>query len=362
MSSSVGREVVDQAGADRRAGRRWATKRSVIDAGLAHRRSDASADAVAQVAAVEVGRDPEPRAVEAEAADELDGRRAGDGEADVVDHLPLVVLVHADDARAGCGPGDGVARERQQRDRTHEPDPSTFPAEAGDRGAHVLRGRAERDHDDVGVVGVAGLDQRCDAGQHLLGARRAARVVLREVVAAALVALGGAERRQQPRPAGATGGPVERPVVGRDRWEVERRQGHRGGRVREVVVAEQQHRVAPSRGEVERQLRELGGFGHVHRRQDRHAGVAVPGAARGLPVVALRTRHVEHHHRHRGVGELGQRLLHEREPLAGRSRRAAVCRWRPHPTPCRPPRARSRRSCTCPRRRAAWPPCARAPR
>ena len=114
------------------------------------------------------------------------------------------------------------------------------------RGAHVLRRRAERDHDDVGVVDEAGVDHRLDAVQHLLGARRTRAVVLGEVVAAVVAALGRAERRHAAAP-------------GRTRRWTRRATSRRpasgpkssgstatdGRRVREVVVAEQQHRIAP---------------------------------------------------------------------------------------------------------------------
>jgi len=48
---------------------------------------------------------------------------------------------------------------------------------------------------------------------------------------------------------------------------------------------------------MERQLRELDGFGHVHRRQHEMAVVAMPAAARRLVIVALRASHVQHDQR-----------------------------------------------------------------
>src|SRR4051812_12609751 len=62
-------------------------------------RFEDSQKSFAHVVAVEIGRDAEPGAVEAEPPDELHRDGTREGEADVVDHLPLAVLVHRD--RAG---------------------------------------------------------------------------------------------------------------------------------------------------------------------------------------------------------------------------------------------------------------------
>src|SRR3954470_19528627 len=86
-------------------------------------------DPLADVPAVEIGRDAEAGAVEAQAADELDRCRAGDRQADVVDHLSLVVLVDPDDAGAGRGARDRLGGEGEQRDRTDVADARALRAQ-----------------------------------------------------------------------------------------------------------------------------------------------------------------------------------------------------------------------------------------
>src|SRR4051794_32638193 len=60
-------------------------------------------DSIAQVVAVEVGRDAEAGAVEAQPPDEPHRGGTLQREPDVVDHLPLAVLVHRHGARSCCG-------------------------------------------------------------------------------------------------------------------------------------------------------------------------------------------------------------------------------------------------------------------
>src|SRR5204863_10040244 len=73
-------------------------------------------DASTKDGGVEVGRDPEPGAVEAQAADEVDRGAAQRGEADVVEHLPLVVLVDRERLHPLGDARDQLRREGQQRD------------------------------------------------------------------------------------------------------------------------------------------------------------------------------------------------------------------------------------------------------
>ena len=98
-----------------------------------------------------------------------------------------------------------------------------------------------------------------------------------------------------------------------------RRDVDRLGGVHEQEVAVDLHRVAPAVGEVERELRQLDGLAHVDRREHDVAVVAVAAAARRLVVVELTARHVEQHERQLGARDLGERLLHQRDPLAGRA-------------------------------------------
>ena len=94
-------------------------------------------------------------------------------------------------------------------------------------------------------------------------------------------------------------------------------------RMCEQVVAVDQRGVAPLVGEVERELHELDAFGDVLRCEHDVAVVAVTAAARRLVVVLLAARHVEHDERQLGERDLRERLLHEREALAGRAGRGA---------------------------------------
>ena len=89
--------------------------------------------------------------------------------------------------------------------------------------------------------------------------------------------------------------------------------------VGEQVVAVDEHGVAPLVGEMERELREFDGFGDVERREHDVAVVAVAAAAGRLEVVLLAARHVEDDERQLGERDLAERLLHEREALAGRA-------------------------------------------
>ena len=94
-------EVVDQAG--RCAGGRSVGTKPVIDVAT---RRPRRRSARFRMPHVEVGGDAEAGAVEAEAADELDRRPPEHGQAHVVDHLSLVVLVD------GHGPRPSAARPR----------------------------------------------------------------------------------------------------------------------------------------------------------------------------------------------------------------------------------------------------------
>ena len=87
----------------------------------------------------------------------------------------------------------------------------------------------------------------------------------------------------------------------------------------EQVVAVDEHGVAPLVGEVERELRELDGFGDVEGREHEVAVVAVAAAAGRLEVVLLAARHVEDDEWQLRQRDLAERLLHEREPLARRA-------------------------------------------
>ena len=91
--------------------------------------------------------------------------------------------------------------------------------------------------------------------------------------------------------------------------------------VREQVVAVDEDGVAPLVGEVERELGELDRLADVHRREDDVAVVAVAAAPGRLVVVLLAAGHVEDHERQLGERDLRERLLHEREALAGRAGR-----------------------------------------
>ena len=149
-----------------------------------------------------------------------------------------------------------------------------------------------------------------------------------------VVQLPDAERRDHLRPAGAAGGAVEAPLLRRERLERHRLDVDRGVRVRDQEVAVDEHRVAPLVGKMERELGVLDGLDDVHGRQHDVAVVAVTAAPGGLEVVALATRHVEDHHRQPCERGLGERLLHEREPLpdgAGRGARAGAQRAPAHP-------------------------------
>ena len=93
---SDGREVVDQA-------RRLRRGRVGGEVALGHRPTLSSRSSwirSRRYGDVEVGRDAEAGAVEAEAADELDRAPPEHREPHVVDHLAAVVLVHRDGLRA----------------------------------------------------------------------------------------------------------------------------------------------------------------------------------------------------------------------------------------------------------------------
>ena len=293
------------------------------------------------------------------------GTAPRDREAHVVDHLALVVLVHRDHAwrrrrraaTASDGNGSSVigrtyptrapsARSRATAARTYFAGvPNATTTTSASSGNPVSASGSM----PASISSVATRALACSARRG-----RSRRASLRLVVPS------GDTSRAWPVP---LGGPVERPVVGRRRGRSRRGADRdRLRRVREVVVAEQQHRVAPPLREVERELGELDRLGHVHRREHGHARVAVAGPARRLPVVALGPRHVEHDERDPRVGRARPATPASARAPGRSSRWRWACRWRPRPTPCRPPRARSRRSCTCRRPRGAWPPCARAPR
>ena len=241
---------------------------------------------------------------------------------------------------AARGLGDRVVRERPQRDRPHVADAVAGGAQLADRVLHELGGRAERDDDRLRVVEVARLDA------HLAFHERDLR---RDVLRLALLAqrglagLADAERRHAAAQPAARARAVDRPVLVGQLGELDALDRERLLRVREEVVAVEQHGVAPLVGEVERELHELDALGHVLRREHDVAVVAVPAAARRLVVVLLAARHVEDDERQLGERDLRERLLHEREALAGRAGRGARAGRRARPTPCRPLRAPTRR-------------------
>jgi hypothetical protein len=74
---------------------------------------------------------------------------------------------------------------------------------------------------------------------------------------------------------------------------------------------------------MECELHELDALPHVLGCEHDVAVVAVPAATRGLVIVTLTARHVEDHERQLGQRRLGERLLHERDALAGRAGRGA---------------------------------------
>src|SRR5438874_808971 len=70
---------------------------------------------------------------------------------------------------------------------------------------------------------------------------------------------------------------------------------------------------------MERELYELDALGDVLRSEDDVAVVAVAATASRLEVVALAPRHVEDDERQLRESDLGERLLHQRQPLTGRA-------------------------------------------
>ena len=149
---------------------------------------------------VEVGRDAEARAVEAEPPMNCTGRAPEHREAHVVDHLALVVLVDRDGAARRRPRGHDLGREREQRDRPHVADRRPSARSSRHRGADVLR-RACRTRRRPPrrrrqkPVSTSGSTPR----EHRLGARRAPTVVVGEVVADVVALLAVAERRHELR-------------------------------------------------------------------------------------------------------------------------------------------------------------------
>ena len=243
------------------------------------------------------------------------GTRAEHREPHVVDHLARVLLEHRDPARARGRARERLRGERPQRDRAEQAHARALRAQLAHGVAREARQRAERHHDELGVVAVARLAALLLARDRVVLVREP----LPELLGLdALHALAHADRVQVARAAAAAERPVHRPVLRGQRAEVERGDVDRLGRVREQEVAVDLHRVAPAIGEVERELGELDRLAHVDRREHDVAVVAVAAAARGLVVVELSARHVEQHERQLGARDLGQRLLHQRDPLAGR--------------------------------------------
>ena len=143
---------------------------------------------------IEIWRDAEAGAVQAQAADEVDRRSTEDGEPDILDHLALIVLVDRDSPGAVRRIGHRLRREREQGDRAYVAHPLALRPELLDGRAHVPALGAEGHDDDIGVLGEAGLSHRRHAGDHFCGRRRTGQIVFRKVVSDVVALFGRAER------------------------------------------------------------------------------------------------------------------------------------------------------------------------
>ena len=248
-------EVVDQAGRRGRAAgrcRRPAVRRRSITRAHHHPSRSASPQ---DVATSRSGAMPKPELSRLSPPMNSHRRPPEHGQADVVDHLALVVLVDGDGpGAAGRASATAAVGNGNERDRPHEADPRALGPQRAHRGADVARRacrtrpRRHRRRRCRADLGHAARRRRASSSVR----RRAGRVVGREVVADVVALLGRAEDETQLGLAGAAASsrraPSRRPGGGpRSAGHVDRLRG-----VGEVVVAEHQHRVAPPVGQVER--------------------------------------------------------------------------------------------------------------
>ena len=201
---------------------------------------------------------PKPELSIDEPADERHRRAPEHGQPDVVDHLPLVVLVDGHRPAALRRLGNGLAGKGNQRDRPGEADALTRLAQLAHRVADEARRRAERDDDHLGVVAPAA--SRCAAARRRASASVLATpvgVVLGQVVADALALLGASRARRSAWPRRCRRSRRSSAHSGRGGSSRIGGQLDRLVGVGEEVVAEQQHRIAPAQRHVDRVDRQL---------------------------------------------------------------------------------------------------------